>query len=261
MPMRLVPLPPGSAPRHHSRRGRAPPEPIVLHPKRVPQRSRTGRPSTRTMAYVLKVHAAKSGRWRIDRASSIAGFYSNQVANVVEQSLKRSFGPAAAGAQSQEEAKQAVFQQITVEGMRDYIISILIRLSPVVLFGLWGGAVLGRAELASVSLAAGFASFLLCWPLILDWDLLVQDHYQVYKNYFLAFYAIYILSFFVLARMSAIIAIWLKQELWRARFGKVSGDPQVSRVSVLELIVTMFLGITVNAATYAAAAALPSVGN
>lgn len=194
-------------------------------------------------------------------ASSIAGFYSNQVADVVEQSLKRSFGPAAAGAQSQEEAKQAVFQQITVEGMRDYIISILIRLSPVVLFGLWGGAVLGRAELASVSLAAGFASFLLCWPLILDWDLLVQDHYQVYKNYFLAFYAIYILSFFVLARMSAMIAIWLKQELWRARFGKVSGDPQVSRVSVLELIVTMFLGITVNAATYAAAAALPSVGN
>ena len=67
---------------------------------------------------------------------------------------------------------------ITLSGLVDYAISILFRLTPVIVFAFVLGALLGKGELLSISVSAAFASFLLCWPLILNWDQLVNERWS-----------------------------------------------------------------------------------
>ena len=116
------------------------------------------------------------------------------------------------GIQRGEQAKrEQVFNEIIRFSIWNYLISILLRILPVVLFGLLLGFILAdRNELLSISLAAGLAAFLLCWPLILMWDRLVQSHWVDKKNIFLLFYTLYVLSFYLAARASAIVGIYLR---------------------------------------------------
>jgi hypothetical protein len=50
----------------------------------------------------------------------------------------------------------------------------------------------------------------LCWPLILMWDRLVQSHWVDKKNIFLVFYTLYVLSFYLAARASDVVGIYLR---------------------------------------------------
>ena len=148
-----------------------------------------------------------------------------------------------------------VFNEINKFSGVDYVIAILVRLTPVFLFGIVTGAMVGRGELLSISLAGGLAAFLLSWPLILMWDRLVQSTWADKKPIFFSFYAVYILSFFLLARAAGVLGAWLREQ-------KIIGAPSAGMHQMKWSYVTVNLAVAllINGLVYAWNVYLPLAG-
>jgi hypothetical protein len=147
---------------------------------------------------------------RDDFASNISQSYIDNFTDGLQEKIKQAF------AQFQivggkEHDREVIFNEIKKVSLSYYVISILVRLAPVILFGLITGALFGRDELLSISLAGALAAFLLSWPLMLMWDQLVSLTWQSKRNTFLLFYAAYIFSYLMVAYSSAIFGGWLTE--------------------------------------------------
>ena len=137
----------------------------------------------------------------------ISHYYGQQVNDAIRSSITDGFTRFNLVAN-----REIVFEEINKFSWSHYLLSVLVRLTPVFLFGLACGIVLGRVEVTSASLAGGLAAFLLSWPLMLMWDRLVQSSWADKKLLFFSFYAAYIISFFLTARCAAVIGARLREQ-------------------------------------------------
>ena len=189
---------------------------------------------------------------------SIAEFYTTPIISALQRAMRQSFSANSLDVRTKSEVRQAMHKEITAEGLQDYLVSILIRVLPVIVFGLVLGMALGRSEAGSIGLAGAFASFLLCWPLILAWDQLVSHNWQNYRVIFTIFYVAYIVSFLLLARMGALLGVTVRQVFSRPS-ASAAADARTSRVGLAEVSFNVGLGVTFNGLVYACAAWLPSL--
>lgn len=175
----------------------------------------------------------------------------------VEQKLKEVFavkGLSIKPNDKPQKARAVVVKEILSGGLHNYVIAILVRILPVLLFGFVLGIVFGRKELFSISLAGALAAFFLSWPVILLWDTVVQSSWNDKKHMFLIFYALYIVSFFFTARVGAVLGAALRPIM--PKFVKAStpdGDPRdiTEAISMRTLSLNVFTGIAANAVVYA----------
>jgi hypothetical protein len=148
--------------------------------------------------------------------------------------------------------QKALFNEINRFSWKNYVISILLRLTPVFLFAMALGWALGRSELLSIALAGGLAAFLLSWPLMLLWDRVVQTSWNDAKLFFFGLYAVYIVSFFVTARSAALLGIWVRElRIAGLATQTAQGSVQGIRVTWRELAFNVVLAVAVNGAVYA----------
>ncbi len=206
---------------------------------------------------VDEIMKRSDARWGI--SNSLAGYYNNQIEAVLQSGLKEAFQKQGVALVDKEQARATVFRELAVAGFKDYIIGVVVRLLPVILFGLAFGFVFGRAEFTSTSLAAAMTAFLLSWPLILMWEQLVSWQWQDQRPLFIAFYGIYILSFFLTARMAAVLGAWVRQRSLPAGESIGTGDSLFARVSVKEILANIAAGVVCNAAVYAWNIVMPSM--
>jgi hypothetical protein len=185
---------------------------------------------------------------------SIEDYYTEQMKSALHKKMSarfESFGVVTDMGVIQRE----VFNDINKFSGIDYIVAILVRLTPVFLFGIVAGAMVGRGELLSISLAGGLAAFLLSWPLILMWDRLVQSNWADKKPIFFSFYAAYILSFFLLARAAAVLGTWLREQ-------RIVGMPSagVTRMRWSYVTMNLMVALAINGLVYAWNVYLPLGG-
>jgi len=195
-----------------------------------------------------------SSRYRGGLKDSIQFYYSGAMADALQKKMAdrfHSFGVVTDIGVVQ----RKVFNEINKFSGVDYVIAILVRLTPVFLFGIVTGAMVGRRELLSISLAGGLAAFLLSWPLILMWDRLVQSTWADKKPVFFSFYAVYILSFFLLARAAGVLGAWLREQ-------KIIGMPSAEMPQMRWSYVTVNLAVAllINGLVYAWNVYLPLAG-
>jgi hypothetical protein len=141
---------------------------------------------------------------------SIAGYYSEQLADQYGIVLKDGF--ARAGLNDQEDRRK-LDRAVLNEGMEPYLIAALVRIVPVLLFGVIVGFLFGAIEINSASIAAALGAFLLAWPVILLWDQVVRYDWQDKQQIFFAFYILYVISFFVTARLGARLGVLIRSGL------------------------------------------------
>lgn len=138
-------------------------------------------------------------------------YYKNALAKgYVGKMLAEEFKAAGLDAKTEAEQRQLLFSEINKFSWFDYVVSILVRLAPVVIVGVALGLLFGQGELFSVAVAGALAAFLLTWPLMLMWDRLVTSGWHEKKTTFLIFYVAYIAVFFITARTSAMIGAKLE---------------------------------------------------
>lgn len=145
--------------------------------------------------------------------NSVAQYYKRSLSDdFVHKVLTEQFKNAGLVIHTADEQRRMIFAEINKFSWFTYVVSILIRLTPVVLFGIAAGYFLGRKEVLSIGISGALAAFLLSWPLMLMWDHLVQSTWQDKKTTFIAFYAAYIVAFFLTARASALLGAKLRQQ-------------------------------------------------
>jgi hypothetical protein len=177
-------------------------------------------------------------------AGSIAQYYSDQVAEAYSGRFKE--GLRREGIDPERDRRE-VDGIVRAAGLPSYLLSIAIRLAPVILFGLAIGLIFGPAEINSAALAAGLAAFLLAWPVILMWDRVVSWSWQDKRALFLALYALYVLAFYLAARVAADLGALL-----RARFVAAAPEAAAGGVVAGEAVAVGFgrdliVGLLVNA--------------
>jgi hypothetical protein len=180
---------------------------------------------------------------------SILGHYKSSLSDeYVHNVLMDEFKKAGLDVKTPEEQRRLIFAEINSFSLVDYILSILIRLAPVVIVGVGLGYALGRSELLSISIAGALAAFLLSWPLMLMWDRLVQSTWHDKKAIFLMFYTAYIVAFFVTARASALLGAKLRQKLGPPEPAPASA-PKVP-IKWAEITGNIVVGLLMNAAVF-----------
>ena len=191
------------------------------------------------------------GKW--DVMSSISGFYGKQAETWARKEIATAFARSGLEIPDTEKAKQAIFTELLNEGLDDYIISVALRIAPVLLFGLVLGFLFGPREFLSIGLAAGLAAFLLSWPLLLLWDRLVGYNWQDQKQMFLIFYVIYAVSFFVTARFAAVFGAFVRELFSRkpTYLGSDASHVVEKAVGWRDLAFNLVTGLAVNGVVYA----------
>lgn len=191
------------------------------------------------------------GKW--DTISGITGFYGDQAQQWTNSKVTKAFSAAGLDIQDADKAKKLIFTEMSNQGLNDYVISVALRIAPVLLFGLILGFLFGPREFLSIGLAAGLAAFLLSWPLMLLWESLVGHQWQDQKAIFLVFYAIYALSFFVTAHFAAVVGAYIRTLFAGSQvFMSSSGGDQVQRVvGWRDLAFNLIAGLAVNGVVYA----------
>jgi hypothetical protein len=158
--------------------------------------------------------------------NNIVQHYQNALAeNYAQEVLRREFQNVGLAVPTPDEQRKMIFAEINMFSWFNYVVSIVIRLVPVMLVGVAAGYLFGRAELLSIAIAGGLAAFLLSWPLMLMWDHLVQGTWHEKKPTFLAFYAAYIAAFFLTARASALLGAKLRQRMHGVEPATEPGQP------------------------------------
>lgn len=149
----------------------------------------------------------KASTIRDDIAFGVPQFYVGSFTDRLHKKIEQAFAHFQI-ASGKEHDREVLFKEIQRVSLGHYIISILVRLVPVILFGFVTGALFGRDELLSISLAGALAAFLLSWPLMLMWDRLVSFTWQSKRETFLLFYAVYIFSYLMTAYSFAMFGMW-----------------------------------------------------
>ncbi|MGE0628001.1 MAG: hypothetical protein AB7O43_09280, partial [Hyphomicrobiaceae bacterium] len=180
--------------------------------------------------------------------------YRDAIAAHTKGMLRAKFTEAGVAPVEQQAAKRIIFEELVKDGIVNYVIASTIRLLPVLLVGLALGLYFGRSELFSTSLAGAFAAFLLTWPIMLMWDRVVQSTWHDKKLIFMAFYAVYITSFFLTARVGALIGTRMREgapERITSLIDGETGAPAVKGASWVELAGNICVGLLANAAVAA----------
>src|SRR5262245_54105715 len=164
--------------------------------------------------------------------------------------LREAFAAHEIAPKARQEARQLMFRQISTAGLGEYLIAVAVRLLPVIVFGLVLGFIFGRTELASIGLAAAVTAFLLSWPLMLMWEKLVGYQWQAQRPLFMLFYTVYIFSFFVTARMSAVWGAGLRNVVSPLPLGGSIGQSEAAVVTSREVVINILAGIITNAVVY-----------
>ena len=86
--------------------------------------------------------------------NGLAGYYNSQIEAVLQSGLKDAFQKQGVALVDKEQARATIFRELAAAGFKDYIIAVVVRILPVILFGLAFGFVFGRKEFTSTSLAA-----------------------------------------------------------------------------------------------------------
>ena len=134
---------------------------------------------------------------RSDLSERIEGYYLSRMLTALRGVMVSTFrAHQLAPGGKMDRDRSLMFSEINKFSYIDYVVSVLVRLAPVLIFGIVAGILFGPSELFSISFAGGFAAFLLTWPLMLMWDTLVSSSWVNKKELFFAFYAAYIVSFF-----------------------------------------------------------------
>jgi hypothetical protein len=187
---------------------------------------------------------------------SIVDYYKRSLSDeFVHGVLMEEFKNAGLSVKTPDEDRRLIFAEINKFSLLNYVVAIVVRLLPVVLFGVVMGIVFGRGEVLSIAIAGGIAAFLLSWPLMLMWDRLVQSSWLDKKTVFLIFYAGYILAFFITARASAMFGAKIRQRMRPDE----SPAPGAADGTAAETI--SWAGIITNAAAAVVANVLVYIGN
>lgn len=185
-----------------------------------------------------------------DISLSISRYYTDGMLTALRASMSLGFSSFGL-ATGKDSDRKLIFAEINSFSWKNYILSILLRLTPVFLFGLLVGAAAGRSELFSIALAGGLTAFLLSWPLILMWDRLVQSNWSDKRAVFFSFYSIYMVSFFLTARSAGLLGTWLReQNIARLAAQSVQDLKPVIRVTWREVAINIAGAAVFNAAVY-----------
>ena len=112
---------------------------------------------------------------------------------------------------TRENLDRLIVKDITLSNISDYLISVILRIMPVVFTGIILGSIFGYAERFSIGFGVAFGALLLCWPIFFLWDSVVGAHWQESKPVFAVFYGVYIATFFITAYWGAKIGAWFSQ--------------------------------------------------
>lgn len=202
---------------------------------------------------IVKYASSKKGV-----VQDIGGIYVDTYKDALENEIERVFVAQGISPNvkddGSEQIKSVVSTEIFKAGLHNYVIAILVRVLPVLLFGFIAGLIFGRSEIFSIALAGAFAAFLLSWPVILLWDTVVQSSWASQKNLFLIFYALYVISFFFTARVGAMFGAVLRPALPGFAKLETPKDPTSDMLAVIswkDLAVNILTGVFANAAVYA----------
>lgn len=189
-----------------------------------------------------------------DISNGVTKHYLDQMTQGVNDRLEEAFEAAGLKRIGKQEARRKLFSELSEAGIRKYVIAVLIHLSPVLLFGVLLGFIFGRPEFLSIAAAAALAAFLLSWPLMLMWDRLVGAQWATQKPLFMVFYAFYILSFFITARLGAVFGALMRTKVvGRKEVLIATGGRSFSIEAVTwnEFGINLLTGVVINAAVYA----------
>jgi hypothetical protein len=191
--------------------------------------------------------------------NNIAQYYKRSVSeDYVHKVLRDEFKNAGLVIRTPEEQRRLIFAEINQFSWFNYVVSILIRLTPVVLFGVAAGYFLGRTEIGSIGVAGALAAFLLSWPLMLMWDHLVTSTWQDKKATFLAFYAAYVAAFFLTARASALLGAKLRQQTHGVEpEGQPGETPQQIQINWNKVMTNLAGAAIINLLVFAANVIIP----
>ena len=89
-------------------------------------------------------------------------------------------------------------------------VAFLIKLLPPLVAGLLIAAILRPASITEISFGAAAAAFLLCWPVILLWNVVVASDFRDQWPTMWALYAAYILAYFYFAKLGAQLGLRLR---------------------------------------------------
>jgi hypothetical protein len=197
---------------------------------------------------------------RSDLSERIKGYYLSRMLTALRGVMVSTFrAHQLAPGGKMDRDRSLMFSEINKFSYIDYVVSVLVRLAPVLIFGIVAGILFGPSELFSISFAGGFAAFLLTWPLMLMWDTLVSSSWVNKKELFFAFYAAYIVSFFLVARCGAILGIWLRSIVGLARLPE-SAQEKIDtgiRMTWREVVVNIMGAGVINILVYAWNVTLP----
>ncbi len=183
-------------------------------------------------------------------ASGVTDHYAGSIKNSAAELLRTKFSEAGIKPIESKKAKELIFSELVKDGLANYVVATAIRLLPVLVFGLVLGFLSGRQELFSTSFAGAMAAFLLTWPIMLMWDRVVQSSWHEQKEMFLIFYCVYIISFFLTARVGALIGIRMSEgapePVQQAMSDGSQGLATLKGTSWAELVGNIVIGIFAN---------------
>lgn len=186
--------------------------------------------------------------------NGVMSHYRDAILQHAKSILQSKFAEAGVPPVEKEAAKRIIFEELVKDGLGNYLVASVIRLSPVLLLGAVLGFLFGRGELFSVSFSGALTAFLLTWPIMLMWDRVVQSTWHDKKLIFIAFYVVYIISFFLTARVGALIGVRMREgapEQLKTTFDRETGALATTGTSWAEIAGNVFLGLLANGAVAA----------
>lgn len=183
-------------------------------------------------------------------ASGVTDHYAGSIKQAAGEMLRTKFADAGIKPIEPKEAKELIFSELVKDGLFNYVVATIVRLLPVLVFGIVLGFIFGRQELFSTSFAGAMAAFLLTWPIMLMWDRVVQGSWHDQKEMFLIFYCVYIISFFLTARVGALIGIRMSEgapePVQQAMSEGRQGLASLKGTTWAELVGNIVIGIIAN---------------
>lgn len=201
------------------------------------------------LAPMTKAQIEELTKWAYSRDAvigAVASYYAKQVADAYGAVIQGEF--ARAGMDPSRDRRQ-LDKAVLNAGLSDYVTAALIRILPCLLVGLAIGLLFGPLEINSAAVAAALAAFLLAWPVVLMWEHVVGYEWQDKRQLFSAFYIVYVLSFFMTARVGAGVGAWIRKGYGGgdAEFGPAAG---LRTGLALKVARDLVLAAAVNVAFY-----------
>lgn len=137
--------------------------------------------------------------------------------------------------------RQLIHDKILSTGKSPYPFAILLKLLPALLTGACLAVLFREESLISGPFSSGFAALLLCWPVIVLWDVVVSQSWQEKRLTFLFLYALYIISYYWMARLGVMLTL-------RTRLSKLS-DAAASKVQWPEILSATLANILTSSLT------------